>query len=146
LAGVRINEFLPAPGVVDWDNSGRGNERDEWIELYNAGATAVDLGLWHLDDAVGGSRPYRIPVGTVLEPGEFIVFYRLQTGISLEDTSDQVRLLKLDGTIADLARYHAPVADVSYSRDDAGVWHADWPASPGATNLPPVGSASQPGQ
>ncbi|MBN1674577.1 MAG: lamin tail domain-containing protein [Kiritimatiellae bacterium] len=44
------------------------------IELYNAGAAAVDIGGWYLSDSVANYRKYRIPSGTPLPAGGRAVF------------------------------------------------------------------------
>jgi hypothetical protein len=97
---VRLNEFLPAPQAVDWNGDGQANADDEWIELYNLGSQAVDLGQWMLDDvAGGGTAPYRIPSGVVIGPGQHLVLFRSTTGVALNDTGgDTVRLLWPDGS------------------------------------------------
>ena len=45
-----INEFVASnlPGLLDEDG-----DASDWIELYNAGATAVNLAGWSLTDASG---------------------------------------------------------------------------------------------
>ena len=43
-----MNEVLSHPKWTDWDRDGKADARDEWIELYNAGDTAVDLSDWSL--------------------------------------------------------------------------------------------------
>ena len=74
---LRLNEVLPAPSEIDWNGDGTANTNDEWIEVYNRGSAAIDLGGWLLDDiAAGGSSPYVIPAGTVLQPGGFLVLFR----------------------------------------------------------------------
>ena len=133
---MRLNEVLPAPGTVDWDEDGSADEQDEWIELYNAGPDAFDLNGWFLDDKKEGSKPHQIITGTVLLPGEFAVFYRQQTGIILDDDGDEVRLIDPDGTVVDVVILDAFDPEASCSRDGDGDWHADWPPSPGALNLP----------
>ncbi|MCZ7568643.1 MAG: lamin tail domain-containing protein [Ardenticatenaceae bacterium] len=136
---VRLNEVLPAPKNVDWDGDGSATAEDEWVELYNEGSAVVDLSGWQLDDIVdGGSRPYTLPAGTHLQPGAFLLFFRHQTGVALNNDSDTVRLLWPDGTPFDTYWYSRPAADASYSRDATGTWHTDWPPSPGAPNLPPT--------
>lgn len=137
FAGVWLNEVLPAPGRVDWDGNGTATQLDEWIELYNTGPAAVDLSGWFLDDGPRGSKPYRIPAGMILKSGSFAVFYRRKTNIELDNSGDQVRLIKADGTVLDEVTFGALGFDTSYSRDEAGTWHANWPPSPGAPNLPP---------
>ncbi len=42
---------------------------EELVELYNAGAAAVDLSGWYFSDGI----EYTIPDGTVLGPGEYLV-------------------------------------------------------------------------
>lgn len=130
---------------MDWDGNGTADNRDEWIELYNAGSTVVDLSGWFLDDAEGDSTPYRIPAGTVLQPGAFAVFYRQETGLTLNDDGDEVRLLDPNGDLMDAVVFGELAPDASYSRDEAGAWHANWLPSPGLPNLPPKAKPN-PGQ
>lgn len=79
---VLLNEFVP-PHDVDWDGDGTADHNDEWSELYNSGPTAVGLAGWQLDDvAQGGSAPYTIPAGTVIQPGGFLVFFKRESGRS----------------------------------------------------------------
>ena len=63
LAGqVVINEIYydPAPKTA----------RHEFVEILNAGAGAVDVSGWRLTSGVDATAP----VGTVLEPGAFVLF------------------------------------------------------------------------
>jgi hypothetical protein len=129
---VRVNEIMPVAA-----QDGIFDEFQEWIELYNAGDTAVDLGGWILADGMGGSDAYRIPEGTVLTGGGFVLFHSRTTGIVLDDLGDQVRLVAADGKVVDLVSYGQLAPNASYSLDAAGLWHSDWPPSPGAPNAPP---------
>jgi uncharacterized protein YdeI (BOF family) len=137
---VLLNEFLPAPRSVDWDGDGTADYNDEWIELYNAGQALVGLGGWQLDDvAEGGSAPYTIPADKVIPPGGFLVFFKKDTGLALNNDEDWVRLLRPDGTVADEYHYtHSPGYDRSFSRsvDGGGHWTADYPVTMGAPNHP----------
>jgi hypothetical protein len=140
-----ISEILPAPQNADWNGDGSVDTRDEWIELANRGGSAVDVGGWSLDDNGRGS--YVIPIGTVLQPQQYLVFFGGQTGLNLSDEGGQVQLRSADGRTVDRVRYDAIPGDGSYSRDDAGDWHADWPPSPGAPSGQPgnvVARASEP--
>jgi hypothetical protein len=135
-AGVGINEILPVPAPVDVDGDGVPDELDEWIELYNAGSTAVSLGGWLLDDGEGGSAPYQIPEAVVLQPGAFAVFGGQETRIVLDDSGDTVRLSASEGTVVDAVTFGPLAPNASYSRGEDGTWHTDWPPSPGRPNLP----------
>jgi len=135
---VMINEFLASPRAVDWDGNGVADYTDEWIELYNPGLTPVDLKGWQLDDGPDGSKPYLIPAGIIYARG-FLVFYRTQTWLALNDSNDWVRLFRPDGTLSDAFYYNRRSGyDRSWCRtvDGAGVWVSDWPVTMGGPNHP----------
>jgi DNA/RNA endonuclease YhcR with UshA esterase domain len=98
------------------------------------------LGGWQLDDeAEGGSAPYTIPAGQTIPPGGFLVFFKKDSGVSLNNDGDSVRLLRPDGTVADETHYtHSPGYDRSFSRtvDGGGHWTADYAVTLGAPNHP----------
>lgn len=125
--GVWLNEFLPHPGDgVD----------NEFIELINTSMEAVTLAGWRLDDAEGGSSAYAIPVGTVIQPGALLVFFRAETNIAINDNGDSVRLLHPDGTVADAWSFDKdPKADVSWARyPDGANWNGRGLPTPGGLN------------
>jgi hypothetical protein len=47
-------------------------------------------------------------------------------------------LLDPDGVVVDAVAFGQLAANASYSRDELGTWHSDWPPSPGAANQPPA--------
>jgi hypothetical protein len=139
--GVLINEFLPKPGS-DWNGDGVADLDDEFIELINTGPVPVDLYGWKLDDKyIGGSRPYTIPNGVVLQPGKVWAFFRKKTHISLGDSGDEVWLLapdgrKMDGRVYTKTRW----PDSAWNRypDGEGILRLGFPPTPGDYNrLPP---------
>ena len=129
-------------GTVPTTNTADANDAvgtsDEWIELFNAGPAVADLSNWLLDDAEGDGAPYHVPAGTLLQPGAFALFYGSEIGIVLDDSGDEVRLMEPGGVVTDSVTFGPQAPNSSFSRDDGGVWHADWQPSPGAPNLPPV--------
>jgi hypothetical protein len=143
---VVINEYLPRP-VSDWNGDGEANSRDEYIELINMGATSIDIRNWKLDDlADGGSDPYTLPSLT-LAPYEIVRFYASETGISLSDGGDSVRLLKPDGRTADSHFYGVVLAsDRTWCRlpDGKGAWAFTCRPTPGRPNALP--QAGEPGR
>jgi hypothetical protein len=135
--GARLNEVLPVPGTADWDGDGNVDGQDEWIELYNGGEEAIDLGGWLLDSASDQGALHQIPYGTVLGSGEFLVLYRQQTGIALDDEGGEVQLLTPEVEIADAVTYGEVGTDASYSRDAEGAWYVASAPSPGEPNGSP---------
>jgi hypothetical protein len=133
-AGVRLNEIFPVRVTIDSAN--KNEKRGEWIELHNAGRRAFDLSGWWLDDGDGETPPYRIPRKTVIPPRGFLVLYADVTGLVLDDSGDTVRLMRPNGQVVDKVGFGPLPPNASYSRDEQGFWHADWPPSPGAPNSP----------
>jgi hypothetical protein len=137
-----INEFLPRPRT-DWNADGLVNSSDEYIELMNLGSEPLSLKNWRLDDGDGGSSPYTLPDVTLLPRG-MLVLYSSQTGLSLSDGGDTVRLLKPDGHTADI--FNFPVvtaADRTWCRlpDGTGTWSFSCRPSLGRPN-DPIGTAT----
>ncbi len=135
--GVRLNEVMPLPKTVDWNNDGALNRKDQWIELYNAGTTAQDISGWILTSRGSKGEVERLPARTILRPGEFLLLYRSETGFALEDKNELVLLFDKTARLIDVAAIPLAKPDASYSRDVAGEWHTDWKASPGEPNAPP---------
>lgn len=44
----------------------------------------MDLSGWSLDDGTQDGEPYRMPQGTVVQPGALMVLCRRETGIALD--------------------------------------------------------------
>jgi glycosidase len=122
---IVINEFLPAPS--------RGNS--EWVELYNKGASTVDLSGCRVDDIVsGGTSPYGIPSGTTIEGHGYLLFER---SFGLNNAGDMVNLIDPQGAVIDSYEYTSnPGTDKSVGRspDGASAWGIPTTATPGASN------------
>lgn len=133
-----INEILPRPGY-DWNQDGRADVFDEFIEIKNLTAIDINLKGWRLDDEANlGSAPYTLP-DLVLSPGERVVFYALETNLLLSDGGDTVRLINPSGKIYDAYTYElAVVEDRSICRlPDGNVfngWFDDCIPTPNLTN------------
>lgn len=131
-----ISEFLPRPGH-DWNNDGKVDVYDEFIEIINAGTVDVDLSAYELDDEQDqGSDPYSLPEVT-LKPGERVVFYAEETGILLSDAGETVRLLDVYGNVIDARTYSVvryPDQSTCRLPDRMGYWNFPCFPTPGNPN------------
>lgn len=90
---------------------------EEFIELYNRGATTVDLTGWELNEAV----QFTFPAGTMIGPGEYLVIARdaaefsaRYPGVpvlgqydgSLANSNDLIRLDDANKNPADIVHYY----------------------------------------
>ncbi|HSN75398.1 MAG TPA: lamin tail domain-containing protein, partial [Anaerolineae bacterium] len=145
-SGISLNEFMPDP-ASDWNGDGAADQNDEYIELYNANDFAVNLNGWQLDDmddglrtSPDGSPPYTVPPGTAIPARGFLILFRSQTGIALNNDGDWVRLLRPDGVVIEATEYTASRDDQAVSKtvDGGDEWTTTCPPSPGAANQPPA--------
>ena len=84
--GIVINEVLVDPnGAIDFDTDGSGTAAatDEFVELYNASSSAIDISGLQLWDA-GVGNWFTFPTGTILQPGAHaLVMSGVQSGGAL---------------------------------------------------------------
>ncbi len=130
-----INELLCDP---------RGSDEAEFIELSNTGIGAVDLTGWKLGDS--STRLFTISkndfTSTTILPGGLITVGKEVSGLTLNNTGDEVTLYFPDGGAAAAVSYDACREGKSYGLLD-GTWQwSDEPTPAGANvmalnNQPP---------
>ncbi|MBM4028305.1 MAG: hypothetical protein FJ280_23370, partial [Planctomycetes bacterium] len=123
-----INEVMASNSRTLADPQG---DFDDWIELYNAGGTAVDVTGMYLTDDPAVPRKWRIPSptgqrgGNVLRPQGYLLIWAdgdvhdagLHAGFRLSADGDEVHLFDTDGvTRIDSLVFAAQTPDVSYGR------------------------------
>jgi hypothetical protein len=92
IAGVLINEILTHTDPFPNDA----------VELYNPTAAPVDVGSWYLTDDFGTPRKYRIPAGTILPAGGYLVLHQSDSfglgpnGFAFGSKGDEVYLFSGD--------------------------------------------------
>ena len=106
-AGVVINEFLAnnGGGLQDEDLQSPG-----WVELYNSGPGAVNLGGWRLTDDAGEPAKWTFPATNLSAGGYLVVFasgknratagWPLHTNFQLDKGGEYLALVQPDGTVA----------------------------------------------
>jgi len=137
---VRLNEVLPNPGPSEWWlEYGLTRTPGEYIELFNIGPDPVDIGYWMIDDGPGGSDPYVLWPGAIIDPGGYWLIYAKDIGLSFNDSADSVRLLYPDGSVVDEVSWDTTRKDdysISRSPPGIGEWNFDWQSTPGMPNHP----------
>jgi hypothetical protein len=143
---VVINEVLASNQTIP-DPQG---EFDDWIELYNAGTTAVDVGGLYLTDDPTAPTKWQIPVGraaqTTIAPQGYLLIWAdketadpgLHAAFALSAGGEDVALIDADGsTVIDSVTFGEQRAGVSYGRfpDGADTWSLMEPPTPGAQNV-----------
>lgn len=125
---IIINEFLPNPVGSDTDQ--------EFIEIKNLDAKAINLLGWKLDDGEKGSSPYKFTADDAIGPGEVAVFFRSETNIALNNDTDIARLIDPSGKVIHEVAYRSPVPEgQSYARDGQGSFFWSGELTPDEENI-----------
>jgi len=148
LSGVKvfINEIVASNSEVR-DEYG---DKDDYIELYNAGNTAVDISGWYLSDKQGFPMKWQLPAdpSAVVPSGGFLVLWAdeqphqgaLHLDFKLSATGEYLSLSAENkyGTIVliDSVQFPALANNLSYSRipDGGSNWQVNL-LTPRASNL-----------
>jgi hypothetical protein len=130
--GIRINEWLALNTTLP--DPADGN-KDDWFELHNSSAVAVDLSNWALSDAPAAPRLFVIPPGTVIPAGGFLLVWAdnqpaqttpggaLHVNFKLSGDGETLTLSAPDGRIVDQVAFGAQAPNVSAgSYPDSADW------------------------
>ncbi len=154
---IIINEIMYNPADT--------NTGGEFVELYNRGSEAVEVGGWWLEDST--QVMFTLPEDTSIAAGGYLVFYGEEAGIDfygldtaisygpyvggLSGSGERIALKKADGTIIDELTYDDSLpwpteADgfgpslelISPALDNGlgGSWGVGQPYTPGVANNP----------
>jgi large repetitive protein len=151
-----INEFMASNDYGPVDEHG---DHDDWIEIYNAGNGAVDIGGMYVTDNLDELMTSQIPATnsslTTIEPGDYLVLWadkEPEQGIlhlddvKLSGDGEQIGLTDVDGvTILDSYTYEAQTTDVSMGLlpDGGDTWAF---FGEGYTSMPSPGAANGSGE
>jgi len=123
-ADVVISEFMALNNTTLTDEDGTYSD---WIELYNASGSAVNLGGWYLTGTAANLTKWQFPA-TNLPPHQFLVVFAsnkdrrvpgapLHTNFKLSGSGEYLALVRPDGVTkaAEFAPTYPPQhADVAY--------------------------------
>ncbi len=142
---VIINEYSCSNMGIMTDNFG---EYEDWVEIHNLGASAVDMSGWYLSDKSGNMLKWQIPAGTSIAAGGYkmaicsgrntVSGNELHPNFNLKQTQGEWIILSDNaGVVRDSIKIvHMTQEDHSVGRSTNGA--ADWKLftnpTPGAAN------------
>ncbi len=146
---IFINEFLASNETGIKDESG---QYEDWIELYNAGDQAIDVGGLYLTDKLTDPTRHRIPdtdpSKTTIPARGFLLLWAdgepeqgvLHLDFRLDAEGEEIGLFEVihpDTLMLDAVVFNALPSDVSMGRipDGGPVWHSFILRTPGFSNL-----------
>ena len=137
-----INEFIASNYVTIADPDYA--EFGDWIELYNPGTEAADIGGWTMTDDLAVPDLWTVPAGTTVPADGYLLVWAddnaagtaLHAGFKLSGGGEQIGLYGSDGAVADTLTYDEQETDVSFGRtpDGSDAWGIMETATPEAEN------------
>lgn len=145
-AQVKINEYSASnSGATILDNLGNNSD---WIELYNSGATAVNIGGWSLSDDPTNMGKYSFPSGINVPSNGFLRIWcsgKGSTADAVGHTHTNFKLTQCNGDWIVLSNGSSIVDSLQLKRtqalhsrgrkpDGAATWNVFTSPTPNTTN------------
>jgi hypothetical protein len=144
-AQLVINEFMAGNTSSLQDESG---EYVDWIEIYNPGASAVDLKDYYITDNFQNKLKHPFSTSLTLPAGGYLVLFAdddegdgiLHTNFKLSLDGEELAIIHLSGTDTiwvDSLTFPAQTNDISYGRFPDGNTHFEYftEPTPGSANV-----------
>ncbi len=150
-----INEFLASNDASFYLEE--TNDYPDWIEIYNYGTTAVDIGGMYISDTKNDYKKFQIsksnPELTTIPAGGFLVLYcdnnsslsPLHVDFALSASGEDITLTEENGLkVIDEITYTAQTTDISEGRNPDGseTWQQFTSPTPNSSNNGSVASYS----
>lgn len=148
LPQLVINEFIALNTSCCPDNSSGTSEFDDWIEIYNKGASAVNIAGMYLSDDKTNPFKHKIPSDnaalTTIPAGGYLILWAdntqgqgpLHLELALTNAGEDVAIFYIDGRTIDAYTFGVQSENISFGRttDGAATWKAFSTPTPGKTN------------
>ncbi len=86
-AQVRLNEYSAANLTTTLDNYGK---HEDWIELQNTSASAIDIGGYFLTDTPDLPKQWAFPAGTMIKANSYIVVWASGRNVVVPNSSGKL--------------------------------------------------------
>lgn len=143
-----INEFMANNSACCPDIEGGRQEFDDWIEVYNPGKVAIDIGGMYFsqdkDKPLGHQIPKTNSTITTIQPGGFLVLWAdgnpdqgiLHLKFKLNQNGEYIGLNYEDGRNIDHVMFSHQTENISYGRatDGSEPWKEFSTPTPGKSN------------
>lgn len=124
--GLVINELMASNDITVADQDG---EFDDWVELYNNGTSAIDLGGYFLSDDATNPSKWEFPADANIGSGQYLIIWAdedggqdgLHANFKLSAGGEVLILSDPDTVIVDAITFDEQSTDVSYGRYPNGT-------------------------
>lgn len=137
---IFINEFMAVNSKTIKDEA---NQYDDWLELYNAADTLVNLTGYYLSDKLTVTNKWKFPAVTISPKGFLLVWCDgdttqgpLHANFKITSIGEPLVIFTPEGKILDSLSFGIQYADTSFGRfpDGTNNWKYMPTPTPGAAN------------
>ncbi len=149
-AQLFINEFMASNAITISDESG---EFDDWVEIYNASSSAIQLAGHYLTDDLNNPTKWAFPDISIPADGFLLIWTdgeinqgNLHASFKLSKADEQIGIFDGNGFLDSLS-FSDQNADISYGRypDGGSQWFLFYTPTPGTSNQsPPIEKTDNP--
>lgn len=137
---IYINEILASNVTVNSDPEYGANS--DWVELYNAGETEVDLNGYFLTDDANTPNKWQIAQSVLIPSKGYLLIWAdgaatgLHAGFKMSASGEHIALYNPALSLVDSLSYDVQNIDISYGRstDAAAAWSYFQTPTPAAKN------------
>ena len=138
-----VNELMSSNASTVQDELGA---YPDWVEIYNPGDTAVNLGGWTITDSLDEPDKHELSGDLEVPAGGWLVLFAdddeeegpAHLNFNLSAAGEELGLYDPDGDPVDRLTFDALAADISVARvpDGSDTWQVTDSPTPGASNTP----------
>ena len=137
---VFINEFCASNSATICDPDYQ--EYSDWIEIYNAAESSIQIGGYYLTDDLNTPKKWKIAENTNIRPGWRLLFWAdgkdegRHINFKLSKDGGQIGIFSTEGVLLDTISYQIQTPNISYGRYPDGVnnWYFFNDPTPGTSN------------
>lgn len=141
VADIRLNEYMTSNKYTILDNYGNSSD---WVELYNASSSPVDLSGYTITDSFGNPNKWTIPDGVTIEANGYLIIWldgldeykdgNLHASFKLSNDDEGVMLTDNNGYTVFKVAMLPSEKDISCGINENGEYGYFGTPTPGAEN------------
>lgn len=108
---ITLSEIMPNPKGTD--------SKNEWIELFNSGETAVNLGNWKI---FNGTKTFSLPDTIIIKGKGYLIIEKTQLKAAIKNSHGLIQLFDPHNKIIDEINYASAPEGLSYSKINENTW------------------------
>ncbi|MFC2089544.1 lamin tail domain-containing protein [Bacteroidota bacterium] len=137
---ILINEFLASNSSIISDPD--YGEYSDWLELFNAGDSPVNLKNYSVTDNLNFPQKWVIQTDIIIQPGGHLLIWAddmdtgLHTNYRIFTSGEELGIYAPDGKLVDSISFAIQKTDISYGRSTDGnsLWSYFLQPTPGVSN------------